>query len=217
VSGELSNRDSEHRAYHHGDLREALLEQAIASVNAVGSEHLSLRAVAAAVGVSPSAAYHHFADKDELLAAVKARGFDQLDAYISVNINGNFVENPGVDQVKRLMQAGALAYINFAVDNPHWFSIMFSGVKELQKPPYMESSMEHLKNVFTSSRGITIEDHALTEDVLLASVHGIAALVVEGRMDRDRVPAAIEILSTLMMGPDENSFETSTDETSSRS
>ncbi len=217
MSGELSNRDSEHRAYHHGDLREALLEQAIASVNAVGSEHLSLRAVAAAVGVSPSAAYHHFADKDELLAAVKARGFDQLDAYISVNINGNFVENPGVDQVKRLMQAGALAYINFAVDNPHWFSIMFSGVKELQKPPYMESSMEHLKNVFTSSRGITIEDHALTEDVLLASVHGIAALVVEGRMDRDRVPAAIEILSTLMMGPDENSFETSTDETSSRS
>jgi hypothetical protein len=77
--------------------------------------------------------------------------------------------------------------------------------------------MEYLKNIFTLNRGITIEDHALTEDVLLASVHGIAALVVEGRMDRDRVPAAIEILSTLMMGPDENSFETSTDETSSRS
>ena len=213
MNGDPKTRDSEQRAYHHGDLREALLEQAIASVNAVGSEHLSLRAVAAAVGVSPSAAYHHFADKEELLAAVKARGFDQLDACISVKINGNFVENPDVDQVKRLMQAGALAYIDFAVDNPHWFSIMFSGVKAVQKPPYMESSMEHLKNVFTSSRGITIEDHALTEDVLLASVHGIAALVVEGRMDRDRVPAAIEILSTLMMGPD----EMSTDETSTRS
>jgi AcrR family transcriptional regulator len=208
VSGDLKNRDSEHRSYHHGDLREALLEQAIASVNAVGSEHLSLRAVAAAVGVSPSAAYHHFADKEELLAAVKARGFDQLDAYISENIVGDLAESPDLNDVKALMQAGALAYINFAVDNPHWFSIMFSGVKELEKPPYMESSMEHLKNVFTRNRGITIEDHALTEDVLLASVHGIAALVVEGRMDRDRVPAAIEILSTLMMGPNETSSAT---------
>ena len=208
MSGDLKKRDSEHRSYHHGDLREALLEQAITSVNAVGSEQMSLRAVAAAVGVSPSAAYHHFADKEELLTAVKARGFDQLDAYISENMVSEIVESPNLNDIKTLMQAGALAYINFAVDHPRWFSIMFSGMKELQKPPYMESSMEHLKNVFTYNRGITIEDHALTEDVLLASVHGIAALVVEGRMDRDRVPAAIEILSTLMMGPNETRSDT---------
>lgn len=201
MSATRENQEAESRSYHHGDLREALLEQAITSVNAVGADHLSLRAVAAAVGVSPSAAYHHFSDKDELLAAVKARGFERLDIYISQNIVEFESHNPDAHQVRKLMQAGALAYINFAVDNPHWFYIMFSGMKELQKPPYMESSMEHLKNIFTVTRGIIIEDHALTEDVLLASVHGIAALVVEGRMDRDRVPAAIEILSTLMIGP----------------
>ncbi|MCF8551555.1 MAG: TetR/AcrR family transcriptional regulator [Candidatus Nanopelagicales bacterium] len=192
---------SSERGYHHGDLREALIEQAIASVNAVGADHLSLRAVAAAVGVSPSAAYHHFSDKEELLAAVKDRGFEQLDCRLLENIGTLDESNLDPQHLKSLMQAGALAYIDFAIDNPYWFSIMFSGTQQVPRPPYMETSMEHLKDIFASRNGITFEDRALTEDVLIASVHGIAALVVEGRMDRDRVPAALEILSTLMLGP----------------
>ena len=75
------------RAYHHGDLSEALIEQAVASVDAVGAEHVSLRAVAAAVGVSPSAAYHHFADKEALMEAVSARGFVQLDQFILCHVS----------------------------------------------------------------------------------------------------------------------------------
>jgi len=190
------------KSYHHGDLREALLEQAITSVNVVGAEHLSLRAVAAAVGVSPSAAYHHFADKDALLVAVKERGFEQLESYIAEQISPiNAHETPNIDRVREVMQASARAYIDFAIDHPHWFSTMFSGVTEIHKPAYIQSSLEHLRELFFVSRGIQFEDQLLTEDVLRAAVHGIAAFVVEGRMDREKVPAAIEILSTLMIGP----------------
>ncbi|MBT5183074.1 MAG: helix-turn-helix transcriptional regulator, partial [Actinobacteria bacterium] len=99
------------RAYHHGDLSEALIEQAVASVDAVGAEHVSLRAVAAAVGVSPSAAYHHFADKEALMEAVSARGFVQLDQFIlcQVSVNSD-VEGP-----LELLRHSANAYISFAV------------------------------------------------------------------------------------------------------
>ena len=67
------------RPYHHGDLRGALILEAISQVEAVGMEHLSLRSVAHEVGVSPSAAYHHFADKDALLTAVALEGVAQLN------------------------------------------------------------------------------------------------------------------------------------------
>jgi AcrR family transcriptional regulator len=188
--------------YHHGDLREALLEQAITSVSAVGAEHLSLRAVAAAVGVSPSAAYHHFADKEALLVAVKERGFEQLESFIAQQISPmDTQETVDIERVREVMQASAMAYIDFAIDHPHWFSTMFSGVTEIHKPAYIQSSLEHLRELFFINRGIQFEDQSLTEDVLRASVHGIAAFVVEGRMDRGKVPAAIEILSTLMIGP----------------
>lgn len=191
----------EQRSYHHGDLREALVEQAIASLNAVGVEHLSLRAVAAAVGVSPSAAYHHFADKDSLIDAVKDRGFEQLDSYIEMSISSERAHASDTVMARRIMTTGAIAYINFAVDYPHWFSIMFSGAKDSSRTPHMESSLAHLRDLFMSTRGISAEDEELTEEVLMASVHGIAALVVDGRMDRDRVPAAIEVLTKLLIGP----------------
>ncbi len=124
------------RAYHHGDLSEALIEQAVASVDAVGAEHVSLRAVAAAVGVSPSAAYHHFADKEALMEAVSARGFVQLDQFIlcQVSVNSD-VEGP-----LELMRHSANAYISFAVDHPHLFHVMFNG-QVAQLPNYIEGSV----------------------------------------------------------------------------
>jgi AcrR family transcriptional regulator len=195
------SESTEQRSYHHGDLREALVEQAIASLNAVGVEHLSLRAVAAAVGVSPSAAYHHFADKDSLIDAVKDRGFEQLDSYIEKSISSERAHASDTVMARRIMTTGAIAYINFAVDYPHWFSIMFSGAKDSSRTPHMESSLAHLRDLFMSTRGISAEDEELTEEVLMASIHGIAALVADGRMDRARVPAAIEVLTKLLIGP----------------
>src|SRR5258706_7191492 len=66
-------------AYHHGDLRRALIAAARAILEADGLPGLSLRAVARRAGVSQAAPYHHFPDRDALLAALGAEGFDALD------------------------------------------------------------------------------------------------------------------------------------------
>jgi hypothetical protein len=168
--------ESAKRAYHHGDLREALIEQAITSVNAVGADHVSLRAVAAAVGVSPSAAYHHFADKDTRVST---------DADQS-----NPIE---------LLRHSANAYISFAVDHPHLFQVMFSGIQAPRRPEYIEGSILSVLAHLQSEYGFAETDSNLLESVLLASVHGIAALVIEGRMDRDQVPAAVDMLTTIIV------------------
>ena len=181
------------RAYHHGDLSEALIEQAVASVDAVGAEHVSLRAVAAAVGVSPSAAYHHFAVKEALMEAVSARGFVQLDQFIlcQVSVNSD-VEGP-----LELMRHSANAYISFAVDHPHLFHVMFNG-QVAQLPNYIEGSVVSTLSHLQAEYGFAQEDSHLLETVLIASVHGIAALVIEGRMNRAHVPAAVDMLTTII-------------------
>jgi len=182
------------RAYHHGDLSEALIEQAVASVDAVGAEHVSLRAVAAAVGVSPSAAYHHFADKEALMEAVSARGFVQLDQFILCHVS---VE-PHLGGPLELMRHSANAYISFAVDHPHLFHVMFNGKVALHRPEYIESSVVSTLSHLQAEYGFAQEDSHLLETVLIASVHGIAALVIEGRMNRAHVPAAVDMLTTII-------------------
>ncbi|MDQ3996358.1 MAG: TetR/AcrR family transcriptional regulator, partial [Gemmatimonadota bacterium] len=68
------------RAYHHGDLRRALVDAAIPLLRDGGPEALTLRAVARAAGVSQTAPYRHFADRAELVAAVAESGFRRLHA-----------------------------------------------------------------------------------------------------------------------------------------
>ena len=187
--------ESAKRAYHHGDLREALIEQAITSVNAVGADHVSLRAVAAAVGVSPSAAYHHFADKDALIEAVSERGFAELDNFILTQVSADTEKASPIE----LLRHSANAYISYAVDHPHLFQVMFSGVQAPRRPEYIESSILSTLAHLQSEYGFAETDSQLLESVLLASVHGIAALVIEGRMNRDQVPAAVDMLTTIIV------------------
>ena len=73
----MTNDDSP-RAYHHGNLRAELLDTAIEQLREQGTEDLSLRALARAIGVSQTAPYRHFADKGELLAAMATRGYRNL-------------------------------------------------------------------------------------------------------------------------------------------
>ena len=187
--------ESAKRAYHHGDLREALIEQAITSVNAVGADHVSLRAVAAAVGVSPSAAYHHFADKDALIEAVSERGFAELDSFILTQVSTDTEKASPIE----LLRHSANAYISYAVDHPHLFQVMFSGIQAPRRPEYIESSILSTLAHLQSEYGFAETDSQLLESVLLASVHGIATLVIEGRMNRDQVPAAVDMLTTIIV------------------
>src|ERR1700734_1475486 len=67
------------RPYHHGNLKQNLLDAAVGLIGEVGPQAFTLREVARRAGVSHNAPYRHFADKDDLLAEVAAQGFDELD------------------------------------------------------------------------------------------------------------------------------------------
>jgi AcrR family transcriptional regulator len=106
------------RAYHHGDLRAAVLKAAASEIERRGFEALSLRELASLIGVAHSAPYRHFADRDALLAALAAQGFTEL----LQRYEGSAREKtPGA----RLRACGR-AYLELAADRPQLFRLMFA-------------------------------------------------------------------------------------------
>jgi AcrR family transcriptional regulator len=105
-------------AYHHGDLKSALITAALAAVENGGPEAVSLRDLAQSLGVSRAAPYRHFPDRDALLAAVAARGFEDLIVVYETALAG-----PG-DGRERLRQ-GLIGYLDFAGRRPGLDALMF--------------------------------------------------------------------------------------------
>jgi AcrR family transcriptional regulator len=102
--------------YHHGNLRRALLDEALALIAEKGVEGLSLREVAARVGVSHAAPYHHFADKTALLRALAHEGMSLMDDRMAAA-----EEAAGDDPNERLLGIG-MAYVIFAVERPDYYA-----------------------------------------------------------------------------------------------
>lgn len=117
-------RGRERARYHHGALRSALVEEATVQVRERGVDQVSLRQVAQAVGVSPSAAYQHFPDKAGLLAAVCDRSFEGLATRMRAGLDT--VETQGdLGSVHRFGALGR-AYVAFAAEESNLFRHMFS-------------------------------------------------------------------------------------------
>lgn len=105
--------------YHHGDLRQSLIDAAIALISEEGISDLSLRQVARRVGVSHNAPYRHFEDKEALLAAVAEQGFQSLRVTMETARQGI-----PIDASQRLEAIG-IAYVNFALAQPFHYRLMF--------------------------------------------------------------------------------------------
>lgn len=108
-------------AYHHGDLRSALVEAAIALASERGPEGLTLREVAARVGVTHPAAYRHFEDKTALLAALAEDGYLLLAEALSASLAGAGAPRAPRERLRAL----ASAYVGFALDRPAQYRIMW--------------------------------------------------------------------------------------------
>ncbi len=118
--------DSERPAYHHGDLKEALVSAAIEIVAAEGAENFSLAKACRRAGVSTAAPYKHFKDREEVLAIVVARGFNTMGALTQAAI-----EQAGVGTVAGIVAMGR-AYIAFATDQQQLFRLMFGQHPQLK-------------------------------------------------------------------------------------
>lgn len=168
----MSTRPSTQRTYHHGDLRRTLLDEAVALAGHVGLDQLSLRQLAARVGVTHAAAYHHFAGKVELLGALAVEGFALLDARLAAVST----EQPAG---ARFVQLGA-AYVSFAREHPVHFRLMF---REQVVRPVWESGLAAL----AASTYARVHDAVRAAgggqdltDLAWAAMHGLATLALDG-------------------------------------
>src|SRR5438270_9836172 len=128
------------RAYHHGNLRTALLEQAERSVREHGVERLSLRELAREVGVSHGAPRRHFPDRQALLDALAESGFERLGAELRAAADG------AGDEFQPRLEATAAAYIRFATTDPALLDLMFAS-KHRTTEPSLHDAMERAFSV----------------------------------------------------------------------
>lgn len=171
--------------YHHGALAEALVTEAVRQVRASGAESVSLRGVAQTVGVSPSAAYNHFADKDALLDAIAAAAFGELNRRVEAAAAGAPVDDAAaLDRLRRI----GVAYIDFAREEPNLFLHAFGhcsddatsgpGGDALSSPAYVVLN-EVLDDL--DQRGMLRPGARLNLDLVIwSTVHGFAGLALDG-------------------------------------
>ena len=112
---------SNNHKYHHGDLRNALIEEGIKMINAGGEEGLSLRKLAEKCGVSMAAPYAHFKSKEELINAIKEYVTESFSDYLEKAVSA--VQEDDIE--KKIITLGN-AYVRFFIKNPEYFTFLFS-------------------------------------------------------------------------------------------
>lgn len=189
------------RSYHHGALAEAMVDQALAEVRVHGADQVSLRSIASALDVSPSAAYNHFADKDDLLRAVGACGLAALDERMARVLAAYPANTPEAARA-RFFGMGR-AYLSFAIDETHLFQLTFGpicAVKEMPPDdtgPYskLNAALDDLDRWEMLKPGIR-PDLAL---MVWASTHGMATLLVEGAAPPEHIDVFLDVMARLVL------------------
>ena len=184
--------------YHHGDLRRALIHQALRTIDRDGVEGLTLRAVGEALGVSRTALYRHFADKQSLIAAVAREGFrtlrtDLLEAW----------EREGRGRAG--FEAMGEAYLAFAVANPSRYRVMFgrfleSCVRDPELVQEAEGAFQALVDALVAQQREGLarrDDPVLLARFVWSVVHGVAMLTIDGQLPRDDDAARLVTRYTL--------------------
>lgn len=197
--------------YHHGDLRNALVDAGLALIEKVGAEAFSLREVAREVGVSANAAYRHFEDKAALLTAIAVSGFERLttdmqEAMRTARPKGA-VKSPAVAR----FNAAARAYVDLAQAHPQLYGLMFGSAGRAclaaegglggQTPSAL---LGHALDELVEERAISAKRREGAEVQVWSAVHGFASLAHSGPLaelsKRARADALEELLHFVVAG-----------------
>ncbi|WP_432107619.1 TetR/AcrR family transcriptional regulator [Streptomyces sp. AA1529] len=168
----MAGRDT----YHHGDLRNALLQATRQLVRERGARGFSVSEAARRAGVSISAPYRHFADRDAMLAATAQRAFTELETQFATLI----LKAPLPERAAQI----AVAYVVFACQDPARFEVMFaSGIDKASHPELLEQTRRVQERLEAA-----LQPHIPREDVvgraaeLWAIAHGVASLTLGGNL-----------------------------------
>lgn len=181
-------------SYHHGDLRAALLEVAVQAIAEHGVPKLSLRDCARRVGVSHSAPYRHFPTKAVLLTAICGEGFRRLVAAGEAAMAEH-------TELRDKLDAYGVAYVVFSVAHPVHYRVMFSESLDLslvseEDQAAADRAFEMLAECASALPGGE-EDAEAAAFAFWSLVHGIAMLVLDGRIPAERLerPGGVEALT----------------------
>jgi AcrR family transcriptional regulator len=166
--------------YHHGNLRDALVNAALEILKTQGAEALSLRALAKATGVTQAAPYSHFRDKDELLAAIAEMGFQSLALAMAENAAGLKVPQ---ERVEKLVSS----YIRFASENKALFRLMFGReLADMKKFPTLAMTAGKSYALISAALSARTSDAVDTRFLTVAVwslCQGLADLIINGKLD----------------------------------
>ena len=189
------------RAYHHGNLAMSLLDAVDELASQFGLEAVTLRGCAKLVGVSPSSAFRHYADKRALITAFAARALNNLSEQMLASAERARLE--GADP----FLAVGLAYIEFALDKPAFFRAMWYEEGIYSSDPIYIEATEKLRNHLRGGFANTMDDDddaVFSSQELLAwsSVHGLASLFIDGPVARqqdkpERMKIAADMLKVM--------------------
>jgi len=190
------SRKSRRRGYHHGNLREALIEAALELIAEKGPAGFTFAEAARWAGVSAAAPYRHFRDRDALMADVARRGFEAFAARLEA------AWNDGRPEPRRAFEALGHAYLGFAREEPAYYAAMF----EAQLPPDLEPELARAGDAaFAVLRRAaealcaTLPEARRPPPLMVALhmwslAHGIASLFGRGDPGRRKLPMSPEEL-----------------------
>ncbi len=172
------------KKYHHGDLKNALIKAGIEILSKEGVHGLSLRKVAQKAGVSHTAPYSHFADKQSLIAAISIEGFRTIYELLD-----GVIQRYQGKPLRQLVE-GAWAYVQFALGDPAHFKVTLSSVLEREKdyPAFVEMSHKGFGMVVRivetcQAAGVLRPGPADVEAISVwSTVHGFVSLLLEGQI-----------------------------------
>jgi AcrR family transcriptional regulator len=193
--------------YHHGDLRNTLIETATQLLPKYGVAGLSLRAIAKAAGVSHAAPYRHFRDKTDLLESIAISGYNRL-AKACKNAEKHYPSSPQ----QQLFEAG-MGYLSLVREQPEMAHLMFSGMLTQDNCGEALSqaganAVQSLAQIIDNGKRLGMYADRDTEDLTLtalACVHGIAMMILSGLIKRPKSKQQLQALgerisNTLLMG-----------------
>lgn len=198
---------TETRAYHHGDLRSALIEAGLALTRDGGIPALTLRELTRSVGVTPSAAYRHFADLKALMFAVAAEAQNLLAATIEARRDREARSADPAQRAVEALRGVGLGYIEFAVTEPGWFELAILTHDERRGPVVMVAGtvpppfallLDALDDMVDAG-ALAPERREHAEWACWSAVHGFADIATRGPM-RGQDRAMIDALSEVVVG-----------------
>ena len=183
--------------YHHGNLKEELISSACKICEENGHDKMSLRSIAKEANVSQTAPYRHFNTKEDLLAAVSRRGFEDLKEVLSQAVN----QSKKMNTKERFLEMG-IAYLNFGLERKHTYDLMHSAIPDkLQFPDLLEAAsgaFNELINILLELYpGISDDDLSRQCIRHWAGLHGLVGLIVETDIDESADTNASNAMSVV--------------------